>query len=162
MLMLLLSGQRGQTLHLLDTRNMFFTPSKVTFTLGDPLKTSGPKRHLSQITFKAYAPDKRLCVHTTLVSYLKRTLDTRGKVTSLFLTTSVPRKAASRDTLRRWTRDLMGSAGVDLSIFSPHYTRSASSSKAARYLPLSTIVKAKGWSKASTCTTYYYKPIQDN
>ena len=71
MLMLLLSGQRGQTLHLLDTRNMFFTPSKVTFTLGDPLKTSGPKRHLSQLTFKAYAPDKRLCVHTALVSYLK-------------------------------------------------------------------------------------------
>lgn len=162
MLMLLQSGQRGQTLHLFDTRNMFFTPSRVTFTLGDPLKTSGPNSHISQITFKAYAPDRRLCVHTALVSYLQRTLDTRGKVTSLFLTTTVPRKAASRDTLRRWTRDLMGSAGVDLSIFSPHSTRSASSSTAAKYLPLSTIVKAIGWSKSSTFTTYYHKPIQDS
>ena len=37
MLMLLLPGQRGQTLHQLDVRNMFLTPSKVIFTLGDLL-----------------------------------------------------------------------------------------------------------------------------
>lgn len=84
MLMLLQSGQRGQTLHLLDVRNMFFTPSQVTFTLGDPLKTSGPMNHLSQIAFKAYAPDRTLCVHTALVSYLERTLVARGKETSMF------------------------------------------------------------------------------
>lgn len=51
LLMLLQSGQRGPTLHLLDVRNILFTPSKVTFTLGDSLKTSGPRSHLSQITF---------------------------------------------------------------------------------------------------------------
>lgn len=150
MLMLLLPGQRGQTLHQLDVRNMFLTLLKVIFTLGDLLKTSGPNSHLSQLVFKAYAPDRRLCVHTTLTSYLERTLDTRGKITSLFLTTTAPRKAASRDTIRRWTKDLMASADVDLSIFSPHSTRSASASTAAKYLPLSTIVKSIGWSRAST------------
>ena len=36
MLLLLRFGQRGQPLHLLDTGITFFTPSKVTFPLGDP------------------------------------------------------------------------------------------------------------------------------
>ena len=87
MLMLLLSGQRCQTLHVLDIRNMTITSSKVIFTIGDILKTSGPRSHLSQISFKVYAPDRKLCVHTTFRNYLERTLDKRGKVTSLFITT---------------------------------------------------------------------------
>ena len=160
MLMLLQSGQRCQTLHLLDVRNMTLTPSKANFTLGDLLKTSRPTNHLSQISFKAYAPDRRLCVHTALKCYLKRTLDTRGKVTQLFLTTKPTGRPASRDTLRRWTKSIMQNAGIDLSMYSPHSTRSASTSKAARYLPLSTIVKTIGWSKKSTFTHHYHKPIE--
>lgn len=161
MLMLLLSGQRCQTLHMLDKRNMTITSSKVVFTIGDILKTSGPRSHLSQISFKAYVPDRRLCVHTSLRNYLERTLDTRGKVTSLFITTKLFGKPASRDTLRRWTKDVMKKAGINLSIFSPHSTRSASSTKAANYLPLSTIVKTIGWSRKSTFTTYYHKPVKE-
>ena len=72
------------------------------------MRTSGPTRHLSRLPFETYAPDRRLCLHTSLVSYLERTLDSRGIVPSLFLTPTVPRRAASRETLRRWTRDFMG------------------------------------------------------
>lgn len=161
MLMLILSGQRCQTLHMLDVRNMSITPSKVVFTIGDLLKTSGPKRHLSHISFKAYAPDRRLCVHTALTHYLERTLEKRGKITSLFLTTTSYGKPASRDTIRRWAKDIMRGAGINLSIFSPHSTRSASSSKAAVSLPLSTIVQTIGWSKISTFTTYYHMPVKE-
>lgn len=161
MLMLLLSGQRCQTLHSLDIRNMTITSSKVAFTIGDILKTSGPKSHLSQIRFKAYAPDRRLCVHTTIRNYLERTLDIRGKVTSLFVTTKPLGKPASKDTLRRWTKGIMKDAGINLSMFTPHSTRSASSSKAAKYLPLSTIVETIGWSRQSTFTTYYHKPVRE-
>lgn len=161
MLMLLLSGQRCQTLLVLDIRNMNITSSKVVFTIGDLLKTSGPRTHLSQISFKAYAPDRRLCVHRTLTNYLERTLEKRGTVTSLFLATNSFGKQASRDTLRRWTRDIMKDAGINLSIFSPHSTRSASSSKAAMSLPLSTIVRTIGWSRLSTFTTYYHKPVHE-
>ena len=42
MLMLLVSGQRGQSLHLLDTINMTVTSSEVSFCIGDLLKTSRP------------------------------------------------------------------------------------------------------------------------
>ena len=46
-LLLLLSGQRCQTLYVLDTRNMTITSSKIVFTIGNILKTSGPRSHLS-------------------------------------------------------------------------------------------------------------------
>ena len=52
MLMLLQSRQRGQTLHLLNVRNMFYTIESYLY-IRSLLKTSGPRSHLSQITFKA-------------------------------------------------------------------------------------------------------------
>ena len=47
MLMLLLSGQWGQTLHLLDIRNMTISTSRISFAIGDLLKTSRTGNHLS-------------------------------------------------------------------------------------------------------------------
>ena len=157
--MLLTSGQRGQTLHLLDIRNMSLSPSRITCSIGDPLKTTRPGHHLSQLIFEAYAHDRKLCVVSTIHHYLDRTKDLRGTVTRFFLTTKPPITSASRDTLRRWTRDMMKSAGIDLNIFLPHSTRSASTSKAAGTLPLSTILSTAGWSRESTFTSHYKRPI---
>lgn len=53
----------------------------------------------------------------------------------------------------------MKAAGIDLSIFAPHSTRSASTSKAAMTLPLSTMLEAVGWSQESTFALYYRKPL---
>lgn len=159
MLMLLLSGQRSQVLHFLDIRNMTVSETSVSFRIGDLLKTSRPGDHVSEIVFPAYAPDSRLCVRTAVVSYLDRTSASRGSTTGLFLTTVPPIRLASQDTLRRWTRDVMQAAGIDLSIFSPHSIRSASSSKAALSLPLSTILSTVGWSSASTFAKYYQRPV---
>lgn len=158
-LMLLLSGQRGQTLHLLDTRNMQLTPHKASFQIGDVLKTSRPSSHISELVFKAYAPDRRLCVHTALTAYLRRTLESRGGVTRLFLTSKAPIRPASRDTIRRWVRQIMASSGIDVSKFAPHSVRSAATSRAASTLPLMTIINAIGWSSTSTFSTYYNKPL---
>ena len=68
-------------------------------------------------------------------------------------------RLASRDTLRRWTRDVVGAAGIDLTVFSPHFTRSASSSKAALRLSLSTIVSTVDWAGETPLTRHYRKPI---
>ena len=162
MLMLLVSGQRGQALHVLDIRNMSVSPSRVSFRIGDLLKTSRPGDHFSEMSFDAYVPNQMLCVYTTILCYLRRTSDVRGNLTGLFLTTRPPFKVASRDTLRRWTKDVMCSAGLDLNMFSPHSTRSSASSKAALSLPLSTIVATIGWANDSTFGKYYQKPIGDS
>ena len=83
---------------------------------------------------------------STIMCYLERTSEVRGTETGFFLISRPPFTAASRDTLRRWTKDLLAAAGVDLTIFSPHSTRSAASSKAALNMPLSTVISAVGWS----------------
>jgi hypothetical protein len=144
MLLLLLSGQRCQTIHLLDTRNMTLTKSKLEFRIGDLLKTSRPKHHLSQISFKAYAPDRRLCIVTAVKQYLERTAATRNGVTRLLLTTKKPIKEVSCDTVRRWTKNVMEAAGLDMTIFAAHSNRAATTSTAAKRLPLKTLTLLAG------------------
>ena len=158
-LMLLLSGHRGQILHLLDIRNMSLMESQVVFGIGDLLKTSRPGAHISSLVFDAYPHDSCLCIVAAIRHYLDRTRSIRGSLTGFFLTTRPPVRLASRDTLRRWVKDVMKAAGVDVTIFSPHSTRSASSSKAARRLPLSTVVSTIGWARESTFTRHYHKPL---
>ena len=114
--MLLVSGQRGQVLHILDIRNMSVSSSRVSFRIDDLLKTSRPGDHLSELSFDAYAPKNLLCVYDTILSYIRRTSVIRESVTAFFLTSRSPFKVASRDTLRRWTKDIMYAAGLDLKI----------------------------------------------
>lgn len=159
MLLVLLAGQRCQTVHLFDIRNMNLSFSYVRFSVGDVLKTSGPGRHVAQVSYKAYAPDRRLCVVTALKWYLRRTLERRGNVKRLLITLRPPFKAVSRDTVRRWVRTCMANAGLDLSIFAPHSTRAASTSKAVTKVPLLTICKTAGWAGDSVFTKYYNKPV---
>ena len=159
-LLLLVSGQRGQVLRFLDTRNMSISDSMIVFRIGDLLKTSQPGSHISELCFARYSPDPLICVYTTIVAYLERTRVSRGSITGLLLTTKPPMKVASRDTLRRWVREVMGAAGIDLTLFSPHSTRSAASSKAALRLPLSSILLSVGWSRESTFARFYRRPIR--
>ena len=159
MLLLLLSGSRGQTILALNVKNMSLSYSRAKFVLGDLLKTSRPGHHLGELKFKAYAPDRRLCVLTVLKEYLKRTLDVRGTTSQLLLTFKAPHKAASRDTIRRWTREILTRAGIDMTMFTPHSTRAASTSCAAMKLSLDTILKTACWSQKSTFQRYYHKKI---
>ncbi len=159
MLLLLLSGQRGQSIHVLDIRNLKLNKSVAQFQIGTLLKQSRPGSGIMELKFKAYAPDRRLCVVTALQAYIDRTTDVRGDCTQLLLTYRKPIHAASRDSIRRWTRAVLQEAGVDLSVFSPHSTRSASTSKVATKLPLSTILTTAGWSRESTFTKYYRKNV---
>ena len=159
-LLLLVSGQRGQTIHSLDVQNMSITKSKVVFRIPDLLKTSRPGSHLSEVIFLAYAPDRRLCVYTVLLAYLRRTLSIRGTCKQLLLTTQKPFHAASRDSIRRWTKEVLAKSGIDIDQFTPHSTRAASVSKAAIHqVPLDSILQTADWSSAGTFQKYYKKPI---
>jgi hypothetical protein len=159
MLILMLSGQRGQSVHLFDLRNISLTSSMASFRVGEPIKQSRPGYHLGEVAFKAYALDRRLCVVTVLKEYLKRTEPLRAGTSRLLITYQKPHHAASRDTIRRWTRETLIAAGIDMSIFKPHSTRSASTCSAKSKIPLSTILKTVGWSRESTFRNYYDKPV---
>ena len=156
----LLTGQRTQSLHLIDIRNITVTKSKLKIRYGDLLKQTRPGYQLNELTVKAYAPDKRLCLVLLIQEYLNRVKPVRGEVTKLFLTTQPPIKAASQQTIARWIKNTLIKAGLDITLFTPHSTRCASATKAkSANIPLPTIIKTAGWSSSSTFAKYYDKPI---
>ena len=54
----------------------------------------------------------------------------------------------------------MRRAGVDMSMFTPHSLRSASTSAAGfANLPLDTILRTAGWSKEDTFRKFYERPV---
>ncbi len=162
MLMAILSGQRGQTFHVLSTENLSRSDHFVTFRIKVPLKTTRLGFHFSELKFKAFPCDRRLCVVSYINAYLSRTdCFRKGDITKFFITYGVPNKGASRDSIRRWTKDVLRDAGIDLSIFNAHSTRSAATSAARTLLPLETVLKAGGWSTANTFTRYYNLRVVD-
>ena len=84
-LLLLLSGQRGQTIWLLDTSNITPSKNEVRWRIGDLIKTSNPKNHVDELVFAAYPPDQRLCVVMYVKAYLNRTALLRKKETGFLI-----------------------------------------------------------------------------
>ncbi len=158
MLIALISGRRHQALHMLHIHNMSVTPNRVSFTFGDLLKTSRPGMHAQEICLPAFPTDHSLCVVSTLNAYLERTRLLRGRESHLFISCVKPHARVSRNTISRWIRDIMVSAGIDIRIFHPHSTRAAAVSKAS--IPVDTILRTVGWSRESTFRKFYKKPIR--
>ena len=160
MLLALLSGQRGQTLHLIDIRNIQINDNYVKILNGDLLKSSSSKKHLGEINLANYKSDDDLCVVKTIAHYIERTEPLRASVTKLFITSQKPFKSVSRDTIGRWLKSVMQDAGIDVNIFRPHSVRSATASAAcALRIPVDTIIRTVGWTKDSVFRKYYNKPI---
>ena len=161
-LVALTTAQRGQSLHLMDTANMVHEQNSLVFMLGSAIKQTKPGRSSSELTIKltAYPPDEKLCVVRTCLIYLEKTKSLRGTETQLFITHQKPHKKASRDTIRRWIKQIMATAGIDVTVFKPHSVRAAATSKAKlNNASTSDIMKAAGWTSAATFAKYYDKPI---
>jgi hypothetical protein len=160
-LLWLLSGQRGQSIKLIDVRNLTVTKYKVKIVYGDLLKTTRPGYHQKEIKLKAYAPDKRICIAYVMTEYLVQRLALCPKTcTQLFVSINKPHDAVTTSTIGSWVKQTMKSAGIDTSTFTPHSMRSASTSAAVRAnVPLNTILATAGWSRESTFRKYYDKPL---
>ena len=91
--------------------------------------------------------------------YLKLTTNLRGNITCLFITTAKPYKIASQDTLARWIKIMLQSGGIDMSIFTLHFTRSASTSRAATRILIDTVLKTGEWRSMRTFAKHYNKDI---
>ena len=160
-LLLLLSGQRFQTVALFDIRNMIMSPTSVCFYVVDATKTSTPSAHKGKFVFPAFPRDKNICVVQTLSDYVSVSAALRGSTTRLLITSTVPYRAVSRDTLIRWTREIMLGAGLDVRRFRPYSVKAAGVSKAAQSLSLKSILSSVGWRRESTFRTFYQMPVVD-
>lgn len=73
MLMALTQAARVQTLHLISCVQFKKLKSEFVFKLADSLKQNRPYFNSLFVSFKAYRPDRRLCIYTVFKEYLLRT-----------------------------------------------------------------------------------------
>jgi hypothetical protein len=162
MLLLLVSGKRGQDVHMLSLEGMKLDASSYEFRVLHHTKTSKPGNETNRILIPQYQPDPKICPLNTLVEYLNRTKVIRKDEQSLFISYIQPHHKVSRDTISRWTKSVLESAGIDTTMFTAHSTRAAAASKAhQKAIPLDVILKTVGWKSENTFRKFYDKPITD-
>ena len=160
MIILLVSGQRGQTVHLMDLSSMEMADNTCRFHITEHIKTSKPGASAPIILIKQYPKNAKICPLRTLRDYLSRTNLLRGGASQLFISFQKPYKPVTRQTISRWVNTVMTDAGLDTTRFHPHSTRAASTSKAhKKATPIDVIMSTAGWAKASTFQKFYNKPI---
>lgn len=160
MLLLLVTGQRGQFIHLLSLNGIQLTSQTAYLSLEEHTKTSRPNKAAAAVTITEFTPDSRICLLTTLKAYIKETETLRNGENKLFISFIKPNKAVSRDTISRWTKQVLTNSGIDTKMFTSHSTRAASATKAhQKEIPLDTILNTIGWESAETFQKYYHKPV---
>ena len=161
MLMLIVSGQRPQILSKFNVDRMDISKNKISFhMLSTDFKQGNRGTFPETLEFEKFPGDKRICVFTYLLEYIQRTLDIRQANKSLFLTVGTPHKTPSVATISRWIKSVLRHSGIDTKKFSSGSVRSAVSSKAAaKGVSILEILKFGGWTRESTFTTFYKKPI---
>ena len=160
MLLLLVTGKRGQSIHLLNVTTMQLGETSCSFQLTNHTKTSKPGQPTKTIIIQKFEHDCAVCPVHTLREYIKRTDTIRGNEEQLFISFVKPHKSVSRDTISRWTKTVLQNSGIDTTKFTSHSTRAASASKAKQKdVPLDIILAHAGWSTTSTFSKFYDKPI---
>ena len=158
-LLLLLSGQRLQTLHVIKLSNIKITATDCVIYIDRLLKTSSPTAHTNVLRFEFYE-SVNLCVIRHLQKYIELSSFRRGSCDQLFISYTKPYGAISKDTISRWVKTVLQASGVDITTFTTHSTRSASTSKGlATGIPIEKIMQAASWSNAKTFARFYNKPI---
>jgi len=143
MLCALVTGQRCQTIHLMNLRNMHIdSNTSYIFYIDQLVKQSAPGREQPILNITRFCSDKRLCVASTLEEYLARTAPLRDGENQLFISFIRPYKKISKETISRWIKNVMQFSGIDTTIFKSHSTMAASTSKVFNKIPLQTIMKS--------------------
>ena len=99
--------------------------------------------HVGEIKFPVYE-NANVWPEKLFKRYIDETKSLRGSITCLLLTTSKPYRPASKDTLAGCIKSVLHDAGIDMATFTPHSTRSVSTSKAGTKVPIETVRKAWG------------------
>lgn len=159
MIIALTSAQRIQSLKHMNLDHLKVTSSSVTFYFEKLLKQSRPGNVGFSVTVEAYPPDRRLCVVKYIKEYLGRTSTLRGNEKQLFISYKKPHKCVSSQTIARWLKDVLKTAGIDTDKYRAHSTRAASTSAANRGdVPVASILEQAGWASERTFRRFYNKP----
>ena len=160
MLLALTSASTARGLHILDARFMVKTSQKYVFKFHKLHKSSRQGQKPSTLEFVAFSQDKDLCVVSALDEYLNRTEEWRKVNNETQLLSYIqPHKQVVPSTISGWLKNVLKSSGINVSLFTAHSTRSATTSKAsASGLSLIDILEWGTWYN-STWQRFYKKDI---
>ena len=94
------------------------------------LKQSRPSSTSSIISFKAYPPDRRLCIYTVLKEYLLRTKMMRGNDQGRLLISNETLQICKQRQNFTMAKAIMQKSGIDVNKYGSHSVRTAATSKA--------------------------------
>ena len=161
-LICILRGQRSQTMSLLNTNYIYIDENHCIYHIASLLRTARPDFHQHPFEFRRYT-DQSLCFITYIKRYLLETEELRHSEGGFFISFKPPHKAVTSITIARWVVNDLKEAGVVVSVFSAHSTRSAASSKTGvKNIHLAEISEAAVWSNAKTFEMFHKKTISEN
>ena len=157
-LIALVSADRGDAIAALSTEYMIKDSEGYHFLVSKPTKCTRPGRGIKQIDLPKFIKDRRICVVYCLDKYLRATKKLRVDK-QLFISYVKPHRSVTRTSIARWIKLIMQKSGIDVSIFQPHSTRSASTSTAFQQgVSVPDILKKADWSNASVFHRFYNRP----
>lgn len=160
-LLLLLTARRGQTVWRLNVSGLEFFDDRMVFKLRHLLKHNKPGDPLDTLIVPAYPDEPLLCPVRVVKRYLLATTPQRKYSDQLLLSTKPPYQEVSRDSISRWTKNVLQWSGVDTSRFKAHSTRGASTSKAcALGIDVNLLLRQASWKSAETFGRFYNKTIE--
>ena len=158
-LIALVSADRGDAISSLNLEYMTKDSSGYHFLIAKATKCTRPGKGIRQIDLPKFRKDRRVCVSSCLDTYLRMTKELRGDEKQLFISYVRPHRRVTTPTVARWIKLVMKTAGLDVSMFRPHSTRSAATSAAfQKGVSIADILKKADWARATTFHRYYNRP----
>ena len=162
MLLALSTAQQAQTLSRIKISNIKKIIAGLEIRIPEFLKCSGVGRNQPILQLPLFTNKEQLCIVSMVLLYIERTKNIRNEIEELFISISRPWRPISSETISRWLKVCLQKSRIDdVSIFSGHSTRHASSSKARDIgIDIETIRRTAGWSQRSqTFARFYQRPI---
>ena len=141
--------RRGQTIHKFDINYVQDMDDRYRISVREKLKHTKQGRYLDRIGLSR--GQGTLCRATSEGVYTPIWPNLRKDHSQLLLSYVKPFKPVSRDTISIWVKHVLQSAGIDITKYSAHSSRAASTSNVkVKGLNIAEIMKSSGLSTAST------------
>ncbi len=121
MLLMILGARRKQSLLTILIDNIKITDTELILLPHEVQKHSRPGRTIEPIVYQRFCLNAKLCVVQCMTVYLsKRESLVSSDNKQLFVTYGTPHRPATNDTISRWIKNELKSAGVDIQVFKAH------------------------------------------
>ena len=137
---------------------------KYVFTFHNLTESWRKCRPPLSVEFCVYQQNPKLCVVQAIKSYLQVAQAWRNKNgrKQLLLSTLAPHQEVKKPTVAGSVKAILGSTGIDINLFTSHWTRAAFTSKAkVKGLSLKDILKRGNWSNKSKWQKHYHKFVSN-